>query len=45
MPSLIIVMMLKELSKNFNSIKKDMKNIKRNQSEMEDTVTKIKNIK
>ena len=39
----LVVRMLKELSENFNSIKKDMETIKKNQSEMKNILTEIKN--
>ena len=35
--------MLKKLSENFNSMEKDIKTIKNNQSEMKATLTKMKN--
>ena len=34
----LLIRMLKELSENFNSIKKDMETIKKNQSEMKNTL-------
>ena len=40
---IIVIRMLKKLSKNFSSIKKDMETMKKNQLEMKDTQTKIKN--
>ena len=39
----IVIKVLKELSENFNSIKKDMEIIKKNQSEIKDTLTDMKN--
>ena len=38
-----VIKVLKELSENFNSIKKDMEIIKKNQSEIKDTLTDMKN--
>ena len=37
----LVIKMLSELSENFNSIKKSMETIKKNQSEMKDTLIKI----
>ena len=39
----IVIKVLKELSENFNSMKKDMEIIKKNQSEIKDTLTDMKN--
>ena len=39
----MVIRMLKELSENFNSMKKDIETIKKNQSEMKDTLTNMKN--
>ena len=39
----IVIKVLKELSENFNSIKKEMEIIKKNQSEIKDTLTDMKN--
>ena len=39
----MVITMLKELNKNFNSIKNDIETIKNNQSEMNDTLTDMKN--
>ena len=36
--------MLNELSENFNGIKKDMKTVKNNQSEMQDMLTEMNNL-
>ena len=37
----LIIMMLNELSENFNSVEKGMETIKKNHSEMKDTLIKI----
>ena len=39
----LVIRMLREHSKSFHSIKKDMENIKKIQSEMKDILIKIKN--
>ena len=39
----LVIKMLTELSENFNSIKNFMETIKKNQSEMKDTLIKIQN--
>ena len=39
----MVIKLLKEPSDNFNSVIKDMKTIKTNQSEMKDTMTEMKN--
>ena len=39
----LVIRILSELSENFNSIKKGMETIRKNQSEMKDTLIKIKN--
>ena len=38
----MIIRILNERSENFNSIIKDMETIKKNQSEMKDTLTEMK---
>ena len=40
----LVIRMLRELSENFNSIKKGMKVIEKNQSQVKDTLVKTKNI-
>ena len=39
----LVIRILKELSENFNSIKKDTETIKKNQTEMNNTLTEMKN--
>ena len=39
----LVIRMLSELSENFNRIKKGMETIEKNQSEMKDTLTEMKN--
>ena len=39
----LVIRVLSELSENFNSIKKGMETIEKNQSEMKDTLTEMKN--
>ena len=39
----MVIKMLKEHSENFNNMEKDIETIKRNQSEMKDTLTEMKN--
>ena len=41
----LVIKMLSELSENFNSIKRGMETIKKNQSEMKDTLTEIQQFK
>ena len=38
-----VIRMLKELSENYNSMKKDIETMKKNQSEMKNTTSYIKN--
>ena len=38
----MVTMMLKELSENFNSIKKDIETIKKKQPEMQNTISEMK---
>ena len=40
----LVIRMLNELSENFNGIKKDMKTVKNNQSEMQDMLTEMNNL-
>ena len=39
----LVIRVLSELSENFNSIKEGMETIRKNQSELKDTLIKIKN--
>ena len=39
----MVIRMLKELSDNYNSMKKDIETIKKNQSEIENTIFAMRN--
>ena len=39
----MVIRMLKELSDNYNSMKKDIETIKKNQSEIENTISAMRN--
>ena len=39
----MVIRMLKELSRNYNSVKKEIETINKNKEEMENTMSEIKN--
>ena len=41
--SYIVIRMLKELGRNYNSVKKEIETINKNKEEMENTMSEIKN--